>query len=81
MDMDCREQILNEDYADLVVELPENYIHCIGLFSNPFCYGLMDIPSTEASGISELRNIPILNLRGRGVLIGIVDTGDRKSVV
>ena len=105
MDMDCREQILNEDYADLVVEytsisqledygycysvisnvyatihvplveLPENYIHSIGLFSNPFCYGLMDIPSTEASGISELRNIPVLNLRGRGVLIGIVDTG------
>ena len=29
----------------------------------------------QASGISTLRNIPVLSLRGQGVLIGIVDTG------
>lgn len=105
MDIDCREQILGEDYADLIVEysqlsdleaygycysiidknfatihvpldeLPSNFLQVFGFSSNPLCFGLMDIPSTEASGISALRNIPVLNLRGQGVLIGIVDTG------
>jgi subtilisin family serine protease len=37
--------------------------------------GLQDIESLEATGVSKLRNIPELNLRGQGVLIGIVDTG------
>lgn len=103
--MDCREQIISEDYADImvtynaiseldeygycysilsnysatihvpIVELSEVYIQSSGVFSNPLCFGLMDIPSNEASGVSALQNIPILNLRGQGVLIGIVDTG------
>ncbi len=38
-------------------------------------FGLMDEQSLEASGVERLRNIPGLNLRGQGVLIGIVDTG------
>jgi subtilisin family serine protease len=37
--------------------------------------GLLDTQSLEASGVKRLRNIPELNLRGQGVLIGIVDTG------
>lgn len=37
--------------------------------------GLMDIRSLEASGVTRLRNISSLNLRGQGTLIGIVDTG------
>ena len=37
--------------------------------------GLMDTKSLEASGVTRLRNIPGLNLRGQGVLVGIVDTG------
>lgn len=105
MDIDCREQILSEDYADFIIEynqiseleaygycfsiidknfatlhvplneLPENFIQVFSISANPLCFGIMDIPSTEASGISTLRNIPVLNLRGQGVLIGIVDTG------
>jgi subtilisin family serine protease len=37
--------------------------------------GLMDERSIEASGVRRLRNMTGLNLRGQGVLIGIVDTG------
>lgn len=38
-------------------------------------FGLLDEQSLEASGVERLRNVPGLNLRGQGVLIGIVDTG------
>jgi subtilisin family serine protease len=38
-------------------------------------FGLLDLQSLETSGVSRLRNIPELNLRGQGVLAGIVDTG------
>ena len=31
--------------------------------------------SLESSGVFQLRNIPVFNLRGQGVLIGIIDTG------
>jgi subtilisin family serine protease len=37
--------------------------------------GLLDEQSLEASGVTRLRNIPGLGLRGDNVLIGIVDTG------
>ena len=105
MDQDCREQIMSEDYADLLVRyininsivesgycysiisnndavihmpvenLPNNYIQLYGYGVNPSCYGLMDIPSVEASGVYTLRSLPATNLRGQGVLVGIVDTG------
>jgi subtilisin family serine protease len=41
----------------------------------PRLFGLLDTESLAASGVTRLRNIPGLNLRGQGVLIGIVDTG------
>lgn len=41
----------------------------------PKCYGLMDMSSIEESGIYKVQNQPVLNLRGRGVLVGIIDTG------
>ncbi|SFR69753.1 S8 family peptidase [Anaeromicropila populeti] len=44
-----------------------------GLF--PGYLGLVGKESLEASGITKLRGIPALNLRGEGVLIGILDTG------
>ncbi len=105
MDPDCREQIVSEDYADLLInygnisnleesgfcfsiinninavihvpveDLPSNYIQLYGYGINPSCYGLMDIQSVEASGVFTLRNLPATNLRGQGVLVGIIDTG------
>lgn len=41
----------------------------------PKIYGLLDTSSMEASGIISLQNQPVLQLRGEGVLIGIIDTG------
>ena len=58
-----------------IATLPKNFIHLYGYGAIPNCYGLLDIASTEASGVRRVRNIPNLNLQGQGVLIGIVDTG------
>ena len=41
----------------------------------PFSLGLMDKSALEATGVLSIQNQPFLNLRGSGVLIGIVDTG------
>lgn len=41
----------------------------------PKLYGLMDTTSMEASGITQTFAQPNLNLRGEGILIGIIDTG------
>ncbi|NLJ89340.1 MAG: S8 family peptidase [Clostridiales bacterium] len=105
MDQDCREQIMSEEYADLLIEynnitsleesgycysiidsstavihipvtsLPANYVQLYGYGVNPSLYGLMDIPSIEASGVFTLRNLPVTNLLGQNVLVGIIDTG------
>ena len=37
--------------------------------------GLLDTESLEAAGILQVQQQPYLNLKGRGVLIGFVDTG------
>ncbi len=41
----------------------------------PTILGLMDKSALEASGVLAVQNQPFLNLKGSGVLIGIVDTG------
>lgn len=41
----------------------------------PSVLGLVSQASLESSGISRLRNIPGFDLRGQGVLIGIIDSG------
>lgn len=58
-----------------IANLPPNFIHIYGYSVFPACFGLMDISAVEASGVERVRNIPNLNLRGQGVLIGVVDTG------
>lgn len=44
-------------------------------FQIPFLLSTMDTSSLEASGVLAVQNQPFLNLKGSGVLIGIVDTG------
>ena len=39
------------------------------------CYGLLSEEELAASGVLQLREGPFTNLRGRGVLLGFVDTG------
>lgn len=43
--------------------------------SAPVVLGLLDRPALEASGVTQVHNQPYLNLKGRGVLLGFVDTG------
>jgi subtilisin family serine protease len=43
--------------------------------SIPKCYSLCSSESLSASGVLKLRQVPAINLRGSGVLVGIIDTG------
>lgn len=71
-------EILNESFA--LVHIPvsaitENIVLEQGYSVMPTCFGMISNNSFEASGIDKLRNIPRLNLRGQGVLLGFVDSG------
>lgn len=56
-------------------ELTEDVISRVGYAALPSLLGLVSDNNLEASGILRLRSIPGFDLRGRGVLIGFVDTG------
>lgn len=43
--------------------------------ASPIVLGLLDRANLEAAGIIQVQEQPFLDLRGRGVLVGIVDTG------
>ena len=43
--------------------------------SVPVVLGLLDRPALDAAGVSQVHNQPYLNLKGRGVLLGLIDTG------
>lgn len=63
-----------------VVNVPVSYItnqtiQELGYGVFPSLLGPVSQASLESSGIPRLRNIPNFNLRGQGVLIGIIDTG------
>lgn len=58
-----------------VIDITNNTIVELGYSVMPSLFGLISQSSIEASGITRLRNIPNFNLRGSGVLIGILDSG------
>lgn len=58
-----------------VEQINERTILERGYASMPLIYGVVSEASLESSGIPRIRNIPNFNLRGQGVLIGIIDTG------
>lgn len=58
-----------------IIEITDKTMQQFNYAIMPTLYGLINQTSLEASGVSRIRNIPILNLRGKGVLIGIIDTG------
>lgn len=47
----------------------------------PKCYGLLDTTALEVSGIIRMQNQPALSLKGRGVLVGFIDTGERVIIM
>lgn len=75
---DATVHIIN--FFDAVVHVPvsqitRNTIVQLGYSVMPSLFGLISESSLEASGIPRLRNIPNFNLRGQGVLVGIMDSG------
>lgn len=75
---DAEINIINSLYA--VVSIPSDRITNtiimeLGYEAIPTYYGIISLESLEASGLQRLRNFPAFNLRGQGVLIGIIDTG------
>ncbi len=70
--------IINYLYA--VVNVPastidQNAILRYGYSALPDCYGIISLSSIESSGIIRIRNVPNFDLRGKGILLGIIDTG------
>lgn len=65
-------------YASLYIPkqlVPRNVLDEYGYKVFVRLFGLLDLSSLEETGVTRIRNIPYLDLRGEGVLIGIIDTG------
>ena len=58
-----------------VKELSEAFINRISYGMLPKLYGEMSTTALDISGVTQLANQPVLNLKGQGVLIGVVDSG------
>jgi len=56
-------------------ELTSRSVSEFGYSAIPKIYALTSQQSLEASGVTKLRRIPAANLRGQGVVVGIIDTG------
>lgn len=70
-------QLVDWQYAVLNAPLSEYPpdISTQGYFTIPKLYTLLDMAALDASGILEIQNQPFLNLDGKNILIGFIDTG------
>ena len=71
-------QRIDEDYDILYFEregLPPLSLSTYSYSVIPKCFGLLDRTALEVSGILQLQIQPALELTGRGVLLGFIDTG------
>ncbi len=55
--------------------VPPLSIEQYGYYWIPKLFGLLDTSSMDSSGITPILSQPLLDLKGQGILIGIVDTG------
>jgi len=58
-----------------VEQAKENLINQLAYGVLPKLYGEMSTAALDISGVTQLANQPVLNLKGQGVLIGVVDSG------
>lgn len=76
-----KEETINTVNRDLViVYLPvgqrsEKLVSETGYAVVPKLYGLVDTSVLDETGVRRVQNLPFLNLRGQGILLGFVDTG------
>jgi len=69
---------INEAFAVVhvpVTQINTKTVNTFGYSAIPKLFGLCSEISLEASGVDKIRNLPNFNLRGEGILIGIIDTG------
>ena len=57
------------------IGMPELSINYYTYTAIPKCFGLLDLTALEDSGIIRMQNLPTLELKGNGVLMGFIDTG------
>ena len=70
--------IMNNRFAIVYLstkQINKSSLSRFGYSSIPNYFGINSKESLDASGVSKIRYIPTLNLRGQGVLLGFVDTG------
>lgn len=73
----CR-QPLGDLYETVSVPYSSRFFtgsYTFGYYMIPKLYGLLDVQGMEASGILQVRRQPNLNLTGKGILMGFIDTG------
>lgn len=68
------------DFSYRVVYLEESQaepmtLERFGYQTIPKCYTIIDSVAMNSAGITQIQNYPGLQLKGRGIMIGIVDTG------
>lgn len=71
-------QIIDDFFAVAYVPLEqagEPEITSYSYNSIPKCYTYMDIESLSASGVTRLHDHPYLQLRGKGTLVAVIDSG------
>ena len=77
-------QSINRQYDILYYDrgtVPPLSISRYSYTSIPKLFSLMDSTSLDVSGILSIQNQPSLSLKGQGVLVGIVDTGERVIIM
>ncbi len=75
---DISYNIINDKYAVLHIpasELTENSMNRFGYIAIPKCYGLMTFFPNETDSGYTVRRLPEEMITGKGVLIGLIDTG------
>ncbi|MFP3152980.1 hypothetical protein LQZ18_00845 [Lachnospiraceae bacterium ZAX-1] len=77
-------QNINEQYDIHYVKRAQGQQISVNTFSYlsiPKCYTQLDESALEESGITRIQNQPTLSLKGQGVLIGFIDSGERVIIM
>lgn len=76
-------QLVNEDFAVVhpLRQQEETRDTRDVSFFMPYCFGLLQQENLESIGVSRVRRIPGFDYRGSGILIGMVDTGERVIIM
>lgn len=71
-------QIINDLYGVIYIsaeQQPDIMVNSYSYASIPKCFTYMDLEALNTSNITRLHNHPFLQLRGRGTMVAIIDSG------